>query len=213
MSGTEDLIAALARDAAPVRRVGPMGLWAGWLAPAAGAIGLVIAVDGVCPNLWVQLADPLYVLCLVSAGMTGVLAAAAACLTAQPDRSRCFAWLPVPAIAVWGAAIAAHAGSRWSSGDHGLDGSGHCGAVFSILALALGGLTAWRMGRSQLAHGWQAGWLMGMAVGGMATFGFSLTHTFAESGPLLLWNLAAGLVTAAGFAAIWGTRPDPILVW
>ncbi len=201
MTGTDDLIEVLAAEARPVRRLAPPLIRSGaWLTAAGAAIGGVLAVYGFCPHLSERLADPLYVACIAASGLTGVLAAAAAFHVCLPDQSRLWAMLPGPAAVSWLAVIVTHCVTRWSVSagyDPVAGDTGRCAVVFTILSVALG-LTLTRMLRpGPLGRGWVTALLAGLAVGGLATFGFSLTRTFGDSPSLLSWNLGAGVLTAS----------------
>jgi hypothetical protein len=96
---TDELIAALAADAKPVRPLAP---------PVQRlVIGLVIAlaimtatvfIHGFRPDLMSQVGDIRFVLEFGASILTGICALAAAFLLALPDRSPNYVFLPVPAL-------------------------------------------------------------------------------------------------------------------
>ena len=200
MTRTEDLIAALARDARPVRRLrGPWTRAFLWLGLAALAIGGILAVDGICPNLESRLADPLFVTGLAAAALTGVLAGAGAFLVGLPDRSRLWVWLPMPAVVVWFGAVGLECLGHWTPVPEGMlqaRDAAHCLCVFAAVSALLAASLLWMLRPAPLADGRGAAWLAGLAVAGLGTTGFTLTRTFEESALLLTWNLGAGLLAA-----------------
>jgi hypothetical protein len=99
---TPDLIAALAADAKPVRRLRPPLVRAGaWLSFAMMLLTLLAIVHGVRPDLAEHLRRPIFVAGALAALVTGVLAAVSSFLVSLPDRSRLWLLLPAPSLAVW----------------------------------------------------------------------------------------------------------------
>ena len=195
------------RDAVPVRRLPrPLFRAAGWLVLAGTAMGGVIAVDGVCPNLAARLADPLYAASLAAAGATGALAAMGAFLVSLPDRSRLWTLLPVPAGLTWMGLLAAECLTRPAAPPDGpvpLGNTLHCATVFLSVSALLTVSLFYMLRPGPLAHGRETGWLAGIAAGGLATVGFALTRTFEAPFLLLTWNLGAGALTMLAVTAFW----------
>jgi hypothetical protein len=99
---SEDLIKALAADAAPVRRLAsPMVRVALWLAASATYAAVVVAVMGLRPDLPSRLTDPRFVVELGAAFLTSVLAAAAAFCAGCPGRPIWERFAPLPALGLW----------------------------------------------------------------------------------------------------------------
>lgn len=99
---SEDLIARLAAEARPVRRMAPPGLQAlAWLGLAVLAIGAAVAVEGVRHDLAERMALPQEVAQFLASVATGVAAAFAAAMLARPDRSPAWALLPLVPLALW----------------------------------------------------------------------------------------------------------------
>src|SRR5262249_23087952 len=93
---TPDLIAALASDATPVRRLRPpLARAAAWLIFAVSLIAAITIVHGLRPDLAERLRQPVFTVGIVASFMTGILAAAVAFLLSLPDRSG--RWLLLPA--------------------------------------------------------------------------------------------------------------------
>lgn len=99
---TDQLIARLSADAAPVRRLrAPVWRAAAWLAAAAiaAAAGIAVAAD---PALFeTRLAQPTAQIEMLSALVTGVVAVLAAFHLSVPDRSPAWMLAPLPALVVW----------------------------------------------------------------------------------------------------------------
>src|SRR3546814_15221174 len=99
---TSDLIAALARDLPPVRRLRPPFVRAAcWLLLALIVLALLAISQGIRHDLAERLHEPAFALSLVSSLLTGACAALAAFQMSLPDRSRLWLLLPLPAFALW----------------------------------------------------------------------------------------------------------------
>jgi hypothetical protein len=98
---TPDLIDALSVDVKPVRRLRPPLARAGAWLTFAMLLALLVIVHGVRPDLAEHLRRPVFVIGVLAALVTGVLAAIAAFLVSLPDRSRLWPFLAAPSLAVW----------------------------------------------------------------------------------------------------------------
>jgi hypothetical protein len=99
---SEDLIKALAADAAPVRRLAsPMVRLAFWLAASAAYAAVIVAVMGLRPDLPSRLTDVRFVVELGATFLTSVLAAAAAFCAGCPGRPLWELFAPLPALGLW----------------------------------------------------------------------------------------------------------------
>src|SRR3974390_1393025 len=86
---TPDLIDALVETAPAVRRLRPPIVRTGlWLAFAATVLGLIAIAHGVRPDFSDRVRQPLFVLSMIGALATGILAAVASFQISLPDRSR-----------------------------------------------------------------------------------------------------------------------------
>ena len=78
MTKTPDLIDALVETATPVRRLRPPIIRAGlWLAFAAIMLGLIAIAHGLRPDFFDRVRQPLFVLSMLGALATSILAAVA----------------------------------------------------------------------------------------------------------------------------------------
>jgi hypothetical protein len=102
MTTTPELIAALAANATPVRRLRhPLVRASSWLLLAALVVALLAVSQGLRPDLAQRLEQPTFAIGIAAALLTGVLAAIASCLISLPDRSRLWSLLPVPTLLLW----------------------------------------------------------------------------------------------------------------
>ncbi|HZB90422.1 MAG TPA: NrsF family protein, partial [Stellaceae bacterium] len=101
-SDTERLIGRLAASAEPVRRLNPPLLRAAlWLAAVAAVLAAAILIFADLPLFARRAADPKLALELAGTLATGILAVIAAFELSLPDRSRAWALLPLPSLALW----------------------------------------------------------------------------------------------------------------
>jgi hypothetical protein len=99
---TEELIGRLAGDLTPVRPMAPPGRQAaGWLAAAAAAIGITVALEGFRQDLAHRIALPHEVALWLASVAVGVTSAFAAAMLARPDRPWRWALLPVVPLVAW----------------------------------------------------------------------------------------------------------------
>lgn len=99
---TEKLIERLAAVAEPVRRLRPPLLRAFlWLAAAAAVLSAAILLFADLRVFAARAADPKLAVELAGTLLTGILAVIAAFELGLPDRSRAWALLPLPSLAVW----------------------------------------------------------------------------------------------------------------
>jgi len=102
VTSTDDLIASLAADAKPVRRLRPpLVRAAAWLALFVALVGAVTLATGAWPEMFARLRDQRFAVELTATFVTGLAAVIAAFYLSLPDRSRFWAFLPVPPLALW----------------------------------------------------------------------------------------------------------------
>ena len=101
MADTRTLIERLAQDARPARPIAsPMRRTLYWLALAILVAALVIAHYGLRSNLRDVMHSGPDLVEWIASLLTGVCAAYAAFQVSVPGRSKAWAWLPVPALAL-----------------------------------------------------------------------------------------------------------------
>lgn len=213
MTRTPDLIDMLAADATPVRRLrAPATRAACWLL-FAGLVMLCVAIaHGVRPDLAVKLRQPLFVIPMVAAMATGILAAAGAFVASVPGRSRRWLLLPVPTAIVWLAASGYGCLTDWVViGAEGIS-VGEAARCFATLALvgmplSLAMLIMLRhVARLSPTPVTMAG---GLSVAAMTAMAVSILHPVNAAVMILLWNFG---VTAL-FLWLSGRYGQRLLGW
>jgi len=121
MRKTSDLIDALVASATPVRRLRPQLIRVGiWLALAAIVVGLLSVAHGIRPDISMRLQQPVFMVSMIGALATAILAALASFELSLPDGSRWWILLPFPPLAVWVSTIGYGCLTDWVS--MGVDG-------------------------------------------------------------------------------------------
>ena len=213
MIKTPDLIASLAANATPVRRLRPPVMRAAsWLLLAAVVLTLLAINQGIRPDLAQRLREPTFATGLAAPLLTGVLAAAAAFLVSLPDRSRLWLLLPVPALVLWLSNIGYQCLVQWI--DVGPDGvslgeAARCFATLVLTSLPLS-LAMLVMLRYAAPLRPTAVTLTGsLAVAAITATALSLFHTVDATLMILMWNLG----TAALFVALAGVFGRRMFRW
>ncbi len=99
---TERLIALLARDLTPVRRLAPPGRRLGfWLLVSLPPAVVIAFASGLRPDLAARLADPAFLLEVLAALATALAGAYAALCAGLPDQPTWKLWLPLAPLALW----------------------------------------------------------------------------------------------------------------
>jgi len=210
---TPDLIASLAANATPVRRLRPPAMRAAsWLLLAAVVLTLLAINQGIRPDLAQRLREPTFATGLAAPLLTGVLAAAAAFLVSLPDRSRLWLLLPVPALVLWLSNIGYQCLVQWI--DIGPDGvslgeAARCFATLVLTSLPLS-LAMLVMLRYAAPLRPTAVTLTGsLAVAAITATALSLFHTVDATLMILMWDLG----TAALFVALAGVFGRRMFRW
>ena len=206
MMRTSDLIDALAADVRPVRRLRhPLVRAAVWLALPLLVFVLLMIAQGTRPDLAARMLEAPFTVGVAGALSTGVLAAIAAFMLNLPDRSRDWALLPLPALAVWIASVGQQCLTHWVAiGPDGLQlgESARCFATVLLVGLPLSlGIFAMLRRGALLSAGTIAA-TAGLAVAAMSAAALSIFHRIDASAMVLLWNfgVAAIFVAAGGWA-------------
>ena len=198
MSGTEALIEQLAGAARPVRRLRPPLVRAALWLSAVAAIGAVSIL--LFSNLHVfarRAQDPKLVLELVGTLFTGIAGIIAAFHLSLPDRSRLWALLPLPPLALWVAASGYSCYRHWLT--FGPDGwqigeSAHCFVFILGVSAPLGAALYFVLRKARPLDPVATAALGGAGVAGLAAFLLQFFHPFDVTFMDLGIHLAAVLV-------------------
>ena len=209
MIKTPDLIASLAANATPVRRLRPPAMRAAcWLLLAAVVLTLLAINQGIRPDLVERLREPTFATGLAASLLTGVLAAIAAFLVSLPDRSRLWLLLPMPSLVLWLSNIGYQCLVHWI--DIGPDGvslgeAARCFATLVLTSLPLS-LAMLVMLRYAAPLRPTAVALMGsLAVAAITATALSLFHTIDATVMILMWNVGTAIMFVA-LAGVFGRK-------
>jgi hypothetical protein len=209
MIDTSHLIDALVADARPVRRLRPPVLRAAlWLLLPMLIFGLLALGHGVRPDLAQRLEQPAFTVGTAASLLTGVLAALASFMLNLPDRSRGWALLPAPALAVWVIALGQQCLVNWVS--MGPDGvqigeTARCFATVLMTGLPLSIAMFAMLRHGSLLPASTLTLSASLAVAAMTATAMSIFHDLDASVMILVWNLGvAAFIVALG--ALLGRR-------
>jgi hypothetical protein len=200
---TPDLIDALVETATPIRRLRPPIVRAGlWLAFAAIVLSLIAIAHGVRPDFSDCLRQPLFVLGMLGALATGILAAVASFRISLPDSSRLWIALPLPALALWVSTIGYGCLTDWvSTGPDGvrLGEAVRCFATLFMTSVPLSIAMLIMLRYAALLRPTEVSVMGGLAVAAVTGFALSLFHNLDATVMILMWNLgSAALIAALG---------------
>jgi len=213
MIPTPDLIDLLASRAAPVRRLRRPAVRAVlWLLLAAGIVGLLVIGEGIRPDLWQRLREPVFVIGIAATALTGISAAIAAFMLSLPDRPRFWALLPLPPFAAWVAMIGYQCLTNWVVFDPAGMRWGETARCFSTLALAslpLSLVIIVMLRHAAPLRPTLTTVVAGLAVSAITATAMALIHDLDASVMILLWNFG----TAAAIAGLGGAFGRRMLAW
>jgi hypothetical protein len=206
---TPDLIASLAANVAPVRRLRPPAIRAAcWLLLAAVVLILLAISQGIRPDFAQRLRDSAFVIGMAASLLTGILAAFAAFLVSLPDRSRLWLLLPVPALVAWLSNVGYQCLVQWISiGPDGLSfgEAARCFATLVLTSLPLS-LAMLVMLRYAAPLRPTAVTLMGsLAVAAITATALSLFHAMDATVMVLMWNVGTA-VLLVGLGGLFGRK-------
>jgi len=198
---TPDLIDALVETATPVRRLRPPIIRAGlWLAFAAIMLGLIAIAHGLRPDFFDRVRQPLFVLSMLGALATSILAAVASFRLSLPDSSRLWIVLPLPALALWVATLGYGCLTDWVSMDP--DGvhmgeAVRCFATLLMTSVPLSIAMLVMLRYAALLRPLEVSVMGGLAVAAVTAFALSLFHDLDATVMILIWNLGSAVLIAA----------------
>ena len=201
MTKTPDLIDTLVQDATPVRRLRPPLVRAGlWLAFAAIVLGLIAIAHGVRPDFSDRLGQPLFLLGMLGALATSILAAVASFQLSLPDSSRLWIILPLPALALWVVTIGYGCLTDWVSigpDSVRLGEAIRCFATLLMTSVPLSIAMLAMLRYMALLRPLEVSVLGGLAVAAVTAFALSLFHDLDATVMILIWNLGSAVLIAA----------------
>jgi hypothetical protein len=182
MGATESLIAGLAGDLRPVRRLRPAGLRAFLWLLAVGALAAVLVLEFADLDVFARrAADPKLVLELAGTLLTGICAVIASFELSLPDRPQRWALLPTPFFLLWVGSSGYNCWDRWLV--HGSEGwavgeSAHCFAWIIGFGLALGAALFIALRRAKPLTPGRVAAMGGLGVAALAAFLLQFFHPF-----------------------------------
>ncbi|WPB86438.1 NrsF family protein [Sediminicoccus rosea] len=206
---SEDLIHRLAINLRPVRPAShPALATAVWLTIVAAVIGLAVLVSGPRHDLAERLTDGFDLPQIVTASVTGVLAAFAAFELALPERSRRWALLPLPAAVAWLATMGW--GCLQDLARLGPDGlrigvSVSCMVFIAGLSVPLTVAMLWLARHAARLRAGPVAALGGLSAAAFASVGLSFIHHLDGAAMVLAWHGLSMLVVTL-LAALLGPR-------
>ncbi len=206
---TSDLIATLARNLKPVRRLRPPVVRAaGWLVLAALVLALLAISQGIRPDLAQRLHERTFTLSVAASLLTGVLAAIAAFQLSLPDRSRRWLLLPLPALVVWLSSIGYQCLAQWVSIDPQgmtLGETARCFATLVLTGLPLSLALLVMLRYAAPLRPSAVALSASLAVAGITATALSMFHMLDATALILLWNLGTVLLFV-GLGSLFGRR-------
>lgn len=213
MRNTSELIDALVDSATPVRRLAsPLRRTCVWLALAALLLALLCLIHGVRPDLSMRLEQPVFVVGMLGALATTVLAALASFKLNLPESRRWWLLLPLPALAIWVSTIGYGCLTDWVSMSPDGIRIGEAARCFATLVMTSAPLSVAMLIMLRYAAPLRptvVSAVGGLAVAAMTSFALSLLHSLDATIMILIWNLGMAALIA-GMASALGR---PMLVW
>jgi len=206
---TPDLIASLAANATPVRRLRPPVMRAAcWLLLAAVVLTLLAVNQGLRPDLVQRLQEPAFAASMAASLLTGVLATIAAFLVSLPDRSRLWLLLPVPALIAWLSNVGYQCLTQWVAiGPDGMSfgEAARCFATLVLTSLPLSLAMLVMLRYAAPLRPTAATFMGSLAVAAVTATALSLFHTIDATAMILMWNFGTA-VLFVGLAGVFGRR-------
>jgi len=205
---TERLIATLARDTSPVRRLRrPWQRTAAWATAGCISLALLIAMMPARSDLALRLQDPRFLLEQLAALLTGLTAAAAAFATSIPGHRRRVVWAPLVSLVVWiGAVIFGVA--QDSGSDMVFHADWRCVATILLGAAVPGGAMALMIRRGASVTPRLTAAIAALAAAGLGNVGICVFHAHASNFVVLIWHCGT-ILLLAGLAAVAGVHLLP----
>lgn len=197
---TEQLIADLARNVAPVQPLGrPWRRTLVWAVGTALYLALLIAVMSPRSDLGLRMADPRFMLEQLAALLTGLTAAAAAFATAIPGYRRDVVLVPLACLALWVAIVGAGAVQDVRAAGVVFRGDWQCIATVLAGAALPAAMMAFMIRRAAPVRPYATAALAVLAAAGLGNLGACLFHPHSSNLIVLVWH--CGIVIALALVA------------
>jgi hypothetical protein len=210
---TSDLIDALVEAATPVRRLRPPWRRAAlWFLVAAIVLVLLCIAHGVRTDISMRLREPVFILSMIGALATAILAALAAFELSLPDSSRWWLLLPAPGLATWVTTIGYGCLTDWVRMDPEgvrMGEAARCFATLLLTSVPLSIAMLIMLRHAALLRPTAVSAAGGLAIAAMTSFALSLLHDLEATIMILIWNLGVAALIA-GLASAFGR---PTLLW
>lgn len=207
MTTTPELIDTLVACATPVRRLRPPLIRAGlWLLFAAFLLALIGVTHGLRPDIFRCVQQPRFIVAMLGALATSVLAAVGSFRISLPDASRLWLLLPLPALGFWVSAIGYGCLTDWVS--MGPDGvhigeAVRCFVTLLLTSVPLSVAMLVMLRYAALLRSTEVSLMGGLAVAAMTSFALSLFHDLDATMMILIWNLGSAVIVAT-VSAVFG---------
>jgi hypothetical protein len=209
LTDTDALIARLAAEARPVKPLRPPMLRAAlFLLAGAVFVGLIVAINGLRPDLAEAMALPWRRAEFLASIATALTAAVAAFHLAVPGRSAAWALLPVPAATFWLATLGAgcwHDFVRLGPDGLAWGTSWSCLKSIVLTSVPLSGLLFWLLRFGDAARPLPTAAFGVLGVAAMSAAGLSLYHHLEAAFLVLIWHVGT-VALVVGVAAMGNRR-------
>ena len=199
---TNQIIAALVAQSAPVRRLAPAWRRAlGYLGFAALVLLTLALLRGVRADLAPRLATAAFATALAGGLATGIAGTLAALMLAAPDRSRWWITLPAATASVWLGAVGLGCLTLWvpiTPGAVTAAEVSRCLATVILAGTPLSLALVWLLHRATPLRPGLPLAAAALGASGMTAAALSLLHSIDPSAMILAWN--AGIVALAALA-------------
>jgi hypothetical protein len=192
---TEKLIAVLAADLKPVRRLLPP-VWrlAGWLTVSIPAIAAVVGAMGLRPDLALKIADPVFLLEQLASLITALVAGWAALVACVPGEARWKLWIPVAPLTLWLASLGRQCWDEWLR--QGLSGMEFHADFMCVPVIALSSALpalamVWAIRRGAGVRILYAVLWGSLAAAALANVGLRLFHMEDAALMVIVWQLGS----------------------
>jgi hypothetical protein len=204
---TPELIDTLVACATPIRRLRPPLMRAGlWLLFAVFLLGIIGVAHGLRPDIIQCVQQPRFVVAMVGALATGILAGVASFRVSLPDNSRLWLLLPLPALVLWVSAIGYGCLTDWISiGPDGvrLGEAVRCFATLVLTSVPLSIALLVMLRYAARLRSTEVSLMGGLAVAAITSFALSLFHDLDATMMILIWNLGTAVILAS-LSAVFG---------